>query len=283
MEHKADPVDALDYAGTDQYVPAEVLKRRTVRDQEQALVRWKPGYTAHKPGSPFWAEVQAVIQTRRNGQTLVRWRDSWQLAADVDEALAAASAGRVLYASAAGVPASEQAAATVGRPVARAARASVESAVAPTPAAVPAPARGAGSAKSGPPSTPPRRASTGQRAAPKVPRKRKRKAAPAQAPPPSEYLALTALEYAPPPGLSSGSDEEGEDAADVPGPSRRRVAHPETWKRNLKKPRLEPPLVSEKPPCACALRCYQRIGREKRKVVRSTFQELERPQQKAYM
>jgi hypothetical protein len=108
---------------------------------------------------------------------------------------------------------------------------------------------------------------------------RKRKAPPAKLkvpPQPSECLAYSLHDFEPPALLEE--EHGGED----PPPSRRRVAKPETWKRNLKKVRLEP-LVSEKPPCSCSLRCFQRIGRDKRKRVRANFMSLARPQQKAYL
>jgi hypothetical protein len=50
----------------------------------------------------------------------------------------------------------------------------------------------------------------------------------------------------------------------------------------LKKTRLVP-LVAEKEPCACSMRCYKRLGRAQRQLVRAGFQELARPQQKAYL
>jgi len=109
---------------------------------------------------------------------------------------------------------------------------------------------------------------------PKAPRqKRKRPLKPAR---PSEFLAY-AFDYKRP---ASSDDESGDDQ--LPGPSRRRVAKPETWKRNTKKARLQP-LVSEKAPCSCSLRCFARIGRERRTQVRANFQSLARPQQKAYL
>jgi hypothetical protein len=195
----------------------------------------------------------------------------------VDEALALAAAGQVLY----GGPSPGPVAKLKPQSGQLEAQSAVASAFAPAPVAVPAiPARGTGGAKSAPPSTPPPGGSS-VGSTPKAPRKRKRKPAPAPpAPPPSESLAY-AFEYDPP-GRSLGSGEDCEDDVDVPGPSRRRVAHPENWARNIKKPRLEP-LVSEKAPCSCSLRCYQRIGRDKRKTVRATFQALARPQQKIYM
>jgi hypothetical protein len=68
------------FAGLDEYIPESVVRRRTIRNQAQALVHWRPGWTAYSPQDPFWAEVQAVIK-RERGRSLVRWRDRSVLAA----------------------------------------------------------------------------------------------------------------------------------------------------------------------------------------------------------
>jgi hypothetical protein len=248
-----------EYAGLDEYVPEKIKKRRTVRDQKQALVRWRAGWTAHRPGSPFWEEVHSVINRARDGRTLVRWKDSWEIESDAEAAFAAAKAGRVFYATTAG---SDDASSSSSRSPPRT--------NGPGPLPPPSPAAKAAKAPRTPPPPPAAKP-------PKAPRKRKQPPARVKAPPPSEALSY-AFDYEEPP--SSGGEESGE--AEPPGASRRRVAKPETWLRNLKKTRIEP-LVSEKPPCGCAMRCYQRIGRDKRKTVRATFQAMERKQKKAYM
>jgi hypothetical protein len=266
------------YAGLDQYIPERVVRRRTVRDQAQALVRWKAGWTRYTPQDPFWAEVASVIR-RERGRSLVRWKDSWELAEDVDKALALAAAGQVLYAPGAREGSPDPRVQAPPSPPAPPPSPAAGPLAAPPPrpaVAKPQPQRQAPPPRA-PSSPPPSPAAKPVRAAPPLrPRKRKRPAR-SKPPPPSEFLAYQ-FDYVEPP--SSADDSEEEPAA--PGPSRRRLARPETWKRNIKKPRLEP-LVAEKAPCACALRCYQRLGREKRKQVRAAFQALARPQQKAYL
>jgi hypothetical protein len=42
-------------------------------------------------------------------------------------------------------------------------------------------------------------------------------------------------------------------------------------------------VVSEKAKCKCSFRCYARLGRVKRQKIRAAFQQMDRPQQKAYM
>jgi hypothetical protein len=53
-------VDKLNYAACDEYVCEKILKRRTVRDEKQVLVRWRPGLTRFGPKSGFWAEVEVI-------------------------------------------------------------------------------------------------------------------------------------------------------------------------------------------------------------------------------
>jgi hypothetical protein len=103
-------------------------------------------------------------------------------------------------------------------------------------------------------------------------RKRRKKALPASGAP-SEAL-IYEFDYETPP--SSDEDDKQPEALAA---SKRRVATPENWKRNNRVKKA----VSEKPPCGCGLRCFHRIGRKTRKNTRSTFQGLDRAQQKGYM
>jgi hypothetical protein len=78
----------------------------------------------------------------------------------------------------------------------------------------------------------------------------------------------------------SDADESSEgDAPEPPGPSRKRVADPQKWKRNARKTKA----VAEKAPCSCSLRCYHKIGRSSRKQIRARFQALTRPERKHHM
>jgi hypothetical protein len=76
--------------------------------------------------------------------------------------------------------------------------------------------------------------------------------------------------------------DEGDASSDskAPPPSRKRVAKPETRKRNT---RLKTLVVSEKSPCSCTQKCFQRIGRARRKDIRIAFQKLDNAQQKEHM
>jgi hypothetical protein len=51
--------DNTSYAGVDEYIVDKILKRRTVRNERQVLVRWRPGWTVYAPGEAFWeSEIQ---------------------------------------------------------------------------------------------------------------------------------------------------------------------------------------------------------------------------------
>ena len=94
----------------------------------------------------------------------------------------------------------------------------------------------------------------------------------------SEALAYAFDEYQEP---SDEGTESADDAAqsELP-PSRKRVAKPETWKRNNRPKKVK---VVEKPPCGCGLRCFVTFGRAQRKRIREAFATLPRAEQKAYM
>jgi hypothetical protein len=52
-------MDDTTYAGVNEYIVDKILKRRTVRNERQVLVRWHAGWTAYAPGEPFWeSEIQ---------------------------------------------------------------------------------------------------------------------------------------------------------------------------------------------------------------------------------
>jgi hypothetical protein len=473
------------YAGLDEYVPGEILKRRTVRHECQALVRWKPGWTAFSPADPFWAEVESVIKRHRDGTSVVRWKDSWEIAEDVDAAMAAAATGRSYYATttatatttraisgksqktreagklpprgptkakplnlrvpdaprcarqlqgprkaprvglasapsvnSGGVDARSDAKADTGRnkeqmgkyasiatrspsiasapppvasirptpttstvssktgsfstpcskanslnqaasianskkphsspqrgqtpvpapapapapaPVLVPVHAPVQvhapvpapvhaPALAPAPTSVPGPTSSSGyesgnshsndsdmeladsspsptmrkrkavqplrarsrspSESSGslkPPRAPHGGGSKVNNASPKRQHKKPRRP-PAHAPGPSEALAYD-FHYEVPEEDDSSMSPDVDDNK-VPPPSRRRVAKPETWKRNTRPSTL---IVSEKPPCSCTLKCFQRIGRARRKEIRAAFAKLDNGQQKEHM
>jgi hypothetical protein len=51
--------DNTSYAGVDEYIVDKILKRRTVRNERQVLVHWRPGWTVYAPGEAFWeSEIQ---------------------------------------------------------------------------------------------------------------------------------------------------------------------------------------------------------------------------------
>jgi hypothetical protein len=79
----SDSIPAPDYAGIDEHVPLQIRRRRRVRGQSQALVEWKAGWTSCDPQDPLFIEtVEAVLKMARTA-TLVRWKPSWELEADV--------------------------------------------------------------------------------------------------------------------------------------------------------------------------------------------------------
>jgi hypothetical protein len=106
-------------------------------------------------------------------------------------------------------------------------------------------------------------------------KKRKRKQ-PAAAP------ISEALEYEFPYQAPNADEGDASSSPDdkVPPPSRKVVAKPETWIRNT---RVKTLVVSEKPPCSCTLKCFERIGRSRRKDIRAAFSKLDLSQQKEHM
>jgi hypothetical protein len=136
------------------------------------------------------------------------------------------------------------------------------------------PSESSGSLK--PPRAPPGGGSKVRKASPKRQHKKPRRP-PAHEPGPSEALAYD-FHYEVPEEVDSSSPDVDDNKA--PPPSRRRVAKPETWKRNT---RPSTRVVSEKPPCSCTLKCFQRIGRARRKDIRAAFAKLDNGQQKEHM
>jgi hypothetical protein len=86
-------------------------------------------------------------------------------------------------------------------------------------------------------------------------------------------LQMYAFDYKEPP------DEYGDDSDEPPPPSKRRVAKPETRKRDNR----HTVAISEKPPCSCRMECYSKIGRQKRKAIRTAFLSMPKRERKTHM
>jgi hypothetical protein len=177
------------------------VKRRIVRNQRQALVRWRVGLTSYRPSDPFWAEVHSIVSTQRE-------KDSWELAEDVEAAVLGKSHYTTTAAASAGSMQNTSLKPLVV-PVARkeAPKPAVASRIVTSGIGDRQNAGGDGTSGSVKNSK----------------RKLKRKIAILAPPRPSEALAY-AFDYNPP---TSGDDDDEENT--LAPPSRRRVPRPETW------------------------------------------------------
>jgi hypothetical protein len=226
---------------------------RTVRNQKQVLVRWRPGLIKGAT-RVINSKIQRVLKRNRDGTSLVLWRDSWEKQTDVclsDDSDAAADLD---------LPNSPKPPSPIP---------SSSDNAQPRKRNAPA-ARG-----SQPQSSSSNTSSSSTSIKTRKKRNQRRKKPKRATDAPSEFLAYE-FEYKTPP---SSDRVNAQKQAVEPSPSKRRTSAPEKWKRNNRVKKA----VSEKPPCGCALKCFNHIGRKRRKQIRTSFQQLDRPQQKTFL